>query len=245
MAQLRGAVFVLLFYGLMGVWGVIGAPVVLWRERWTRAWMKTHNRIAFALLRAVCGLRVEVLGPIPQGPCVVAAKHQSLLDVLLLFNALPEPRFVMKRELLLTPVFGLFARRVGAVPVDRAGGAGAVRGLVEAFAGQGGQIVVYPQGTRTPPGASPADYPYRRGAAAIAAALDLPVLLATTQAGRFWPRRGLARRPGRAIVWVVDRIAPGLPVPELAREIETRIEAATARLEAGHDPARPAADGGR
>ncbi len=239
MARVRGAAFVALFYALMGLWGLIGAPAVLWREGWARAWMKAHNRIAFALLGAICGLRVEVRGAVPAGPCVVAAKHQSLLDVLVLFNALPEPRFVMKRELLRAPVFGLFARRAGAVPVDRAGGAGAVRGLVAAFRARGGQIVVYPQGTRTPPGAGPAEYPYRRGAAVIAAELGLPVVLATTNAGLFWPRRGVARHPGRAVVWLFGRIEPGLPVPDLAREIEARIEAATGRLADGDGVAPP------
>jgi 1-acyl-sn-glycerol-3-phosphate acyltransferase len=228
-AKLRGAAFVLLAYALMGAMGVIGAPVVLWSERLSRAWMKLYIRVAFAMLRAICGLRVEIRGPVPQGDVIVAAKHQSLLDVLALYLALPEPRFVMKRELLLAPVFGLYARRAGCVPIDRSGGQGAVRAMIEAFRGRSGQLVIYPQGTRVAPGARA---PYRRGAVALHQALGLPVVLVATNGGLYWPRRGIARYPGRAVIEVLGTLPAGLPEGEFAARIERGIEAGSDRLAA-------------
>ncbi|MEM9148436.1 MAG: 1-acyl-sn-glycerol-3-phosphate acyltransferase, partial [Pseudomonadota bacterium] len=91
MAVLRGALFTVCLYGLMAAMGVLGV-VWLWSEARTRAWMKLHNRIAFWLLRWICGIRLEIRGPVPTGRVVVAAKHQSMLDVLMLYNALPEAR---------------------------------------------------------------------------------------------------------------------------------------------------------
>lgn len=226
MAWLRGTLFTLLLYTLMGAMGVIGV-VMLGSEARTRAWMKLHNRIAFALLRPLCGIRLEVRGEIPAGRCVVAAKHQSMLDVLMLYNALPEARFVMKRELARAPVFGFYAQRTGAVPVDRSGKAGAIRGLVEAFAAAPGQIVVYPQGTRVPPGETA---PYRRGAAVIAGALEAPIVLVATNAGHVWPKRGLAKHPGRAVVAFIGTLEPPADIDATTAEIEARIEAASRAL---------------
>jgi len=226
---LRSALFVGLFYALMAGMGLVGAPVVLWRDDWCRAWMKRHNRIAFWLLRRLCRIRVEIRGPVPTGAVIVAAKHQSLLDVLMLYNALPEPRFVMKRALLWMPVFGLYARRTGAIPIDRSAGAEAVRRLVAAFSGRAGQIVIYPQGTRVAPGA-PA--PYRSGVSRLYAALDRPIVLAATNAGLVWPRRGMLRHPGTAVVEFLATLPTGLGKPELMSRIEPEVEAATARLEA-------------
>jgi 1-acyl-sn-glycerol-3-phosphate acyltransferase len=224
---LRSAAFVALAYALMLVMGLAGAPVVLWRAAWTRAWNKLYIRMAFALMRRLCGLRVEVRGEIPRDDVVIAAKHQSLLDVLALYLALPEPRFVMKKSLMWMPVFGLFARRTGAVPIDRRGGQGTARRLMEAFRGRPGQIVVYPQGTRVPPGARA---PWRRGAAHLQAALGRPLVLVATNGGWFWPRTGILRRPGVAVIEIVERHPPGLSPDAAQALIEARVEAASDRL---------------
>lgn len=218
--------YLVLGYGLMLTMGVIGLPLLVSTHA-TRAWQKLYIRLAFAMLRAFCGLRVEIRGEVPDGDVVIAAKHQSLLDVLALYRALPEPRFVMKRELLWAPVFGLYARRTGAVPIDRRGGKGTADRLVEAFSGVGGQIVIYPQGTRVAPGAK---MPYKRGAAHLQAALGRPLVLAATNAGWFWPRRGVLRRPGVAVIEFLERPEPGLPVEAAQGLIEARIEAASDRL---------------
>jgi len=223
----RSALAVGLAYALMLAMGALGAPVVLWRARWTRAWNRLYIRLAFALTRAIAGLRVEIRGEVPTDDVVIAAKHQSLLDVLALYRALPEGRFVMKRELMWMPVFGLYARRTGAVPIDRRGGQGTARRLAEAFRGTSGQVVVFPQGTRVAPGTRA---PYRRGAAHLQAALGRPLVLAATNGGWFWPRRGIARRPGTAVVEFLERHPPGLSPEAAHRLIETRIEAASDRL---------------
>ena len=227
MLALRSALQVGIVYALLGLFGLVGAPVVLWRADWTRAWNRLYIRVAFALTRAVCGLRVEIRGPVPTGTVIVAAKHQSLLDVLALYRALPEARFVMKRELLWAPFFGLYARRTGAVAIDRGAGSGAIRQMIEAFRHSSGQIVIYPQGTRIAPGQVA---PYRRGAVSLYGALGLPVVLAATNAGHFWPRRGILRHPGTAVVEFLDTLPPGLPEAEAAAQMEARIEAASERL---------------
>jgi len=229
MLWLRSVLFVGTIYALMGAMGLIGAPVVLWRASWTRAWNRAYIDAAFALARLIVGLRVEIRGPVPSDDILIAAKHQSLLDVLALYRALPEARFVMKRELLWAPIFGLYARRTGAIAIDRSAGSAAIRQMIAAFRDAGGQVVIYPQGTRVPPGAAA---PYRRGAVSLYAALGRPMALAATNGGHFWPRRGVLRHPGTAVIEFLDPLPPGLPEPEAARLIESRIEAASARLSA-------------
>ena len=227
MPFLRGTLFTVLAYGLMVAMGVAGAPFVLWRTDWTRAWQKLYIALAFGLARGICGITVEIRGPVPEGTVIVAAKHQSLLDVLAIYRALPEPRFVMKRELLWMPVFGLYARRTGAVPIDRSGGRGTLKQLAGNFAGKTGQFVIYPQGTRVAPGVKA---PYRKGGAVLYEALDLPMVLAVTNGGWFWPRRGVSKFPGLAVVEFLETVPPGLPVKEATRLIEARIETASERL---------------
>jgi 1-acyl-sn-glycerol-3-phosphate acyltransferase len=229
MQWLRSLVLVFLVYSLMGVMGIFGAPVVLWSRRWTRGWMKLYARSVFALARLICGLRVEWRGPRPTGAVVVASKHQSLLDVLMLFAVLPEPHFVMKRILVFAPVFGLYALRAGSIWIKRER-RGESKVMLRRLRGSHrgtGQIVIYPQGTRVPPG----EYrPYRRGAVLAYESFGLPMVLAATNVGWFWPKKGIRRRPGTAVLEFLSTLPPGLPRAEAMQRMEAEIEAASDRL---------------
>lgn len=235
MRWLRSALLVFLIYLLMAAMGLVGAPVVLWSRAWTRDWMKLYARGVFLLSRWLCGLRVELRGPVPAGAVVVAAKHQSLLDVLMLYAALPDPHFVMKRELVWAPVFGLYALRAGSIWITRekrGEGKSMLRRLENRHRGTG-QIVIYPQGTRVPPGMV---VPYRRGAAMAYRNFGLPMALAATNVGWFWPKKGILRRPGTAVLEFLETLPPGLPRADVMQRMETAIEAASNRL--GEEAAR-------
>ncbi len=229
MQWLRSAILVFLVYLLMAVMGLVGAPVVLWSRAWTRGWMKLYSRGAIVLTRWLCGLRVEWRGPVSSGAVVVASKHQSLLDVLMMFAALPEPHFVMKRSLIWAPVLGLYALRAGSIWITRekrGEGKTMLRRLEGRHKGSG-QIAIYPQGTRVPPGEVK---PYRRGAAMVYEAFGLPMVLAATNVGWFWPKRCILRRPGTAVLEFLETLPPGLPRAEVMRRMETEIDAASNRL---------------
>ncbi|HUS54935.1 MAG TPA: lysophospholipid acyltransferase family protein [Thermohalobaculum sp.] len=229
MQWLRSAMLVFLVYLLIAVMGILGAPVVLWSRAWTRSWAKLYARGVFALSWCLCGLRVETRGPVPSGAVVVASKHQSLLDVLMLQAVLPEAHFVMKRELLWAPVFGLYALRSGSIWIareKRGEGKTMLRRLQGKHRG-GGQIVIYPQGTRVPPGVV---MPYRRGAAMAYESFGLPMVLAATNVGWFWPKKGILKRPGTAVLEFLETLPPGLPRAEVMSRMEAMIETASDRL---------------
>lgn len=222
-AWVRGLALVIWTYGLMAVMGLALAPLVLARPGvWALRSIKLYVPLVLGAARLLCGLRVEVRGDIPRGEVIVAAKHQSFLDIFILLQALDRPRFVMKESLLWAPVLGFYARKIGCVAVDRSAGARALRAMVAEVAGTSGQLVIYPQGTRVTPGAQA---PWKGGVAAIYGALSVPCVPAATNAGVFWPRKGVARHPGTAVVTFLDPIPPGLPAGELMRTLRSRIEA--------------------
>lgn len=231
MLLLRSLAFEAVFYLLMGVMGLALAPAALVSRRATAAIMRAYCRIVLALLARLCGLRTAVRGTVPSGDVLVVAKHQSFLDILILMAHLPRPRFVMKAELRRLPVFGFYAMRLGCIPVDRAQGARALGALRRAVAdGAGGQVVIYPQGTRVAPGARA---PWKPGAALLQAELGLPAIPVATNAGLFWGRASVLRRPGLAVVEFLDPVPPGLPARAFLRDIAARIEAASDRLASG------------
>lgn len=226
---LRGVAFYAVCYLSMGLAGALFFPVAAVSGRAARACAKLWIGFMFAALRLIGGVRAELRGPLPTGRVLVAAKHQSMLDVFILVHALPEARFVMKRELTRAPVFGWYALRLGCVPVDRGGGRPALESMVRemvAKGADGGQMVIYPQGTRVAPGASA---PYKIGVHALYAATDRPCVPAATNAGRFWPK-GLRLNPGVAVVSFLPEIAPGLPREAFMAQLEAAIEAEATAL---------------
>lgn len=237
MLRLRSLVFDICIYTLMLVMGILFAPMAAWSAEGALRACKIYARTALWLLAAICGLRTETRGPVPAGEVIVAAKHQSFLDILILVVALPRPRFIMKQELRWAPVLGLYAMRIGSTPVNRGARSKAMKDMV-AHAGKGeaaGQLVIYPQGTRVLPGAR---LPYKIGAGVLYDRTGAPCVPAATNAGVFWSRRSPLRKPGLAVVEFLPAIPPGLPVSEFMARLEPLVETESNRLmrEAGFEP---------
>src|SRR5439155_485122 len=116
--------------------------------------------------------------------------------------------------------------------IDRKAGAGALRRMLakaRPVAAARRPIVIFPEGTRVGPGERRS---YQAGVAALYQALALPLVPAAVNSGLYWGRRSFVKRPGRIVLSFLDPIPPGLPRREVRAELETRIETATAALEA-------------
>ncbi|MCH2165829.1 MAG: 1-acyl-sn-glycerol-3-phosphate acyltransferase [Marinovum sp.] len=234
---IRSAIFVFQIYLMMLLIGIFFLPGALVSRTAARYACKTYCRWVFWTMRWMVGIQPILRGTPPQGEVLVAAKHQSFLDIMMIFEASPSAKFIMKRELLWTPVIGLYAQRIGCVAVDRGKKGAAVEKMlrdVEQGSAEPGQLIIYPQGTRVPPGV---EAPYKAGIHALYNQMEQPCLPVATNVGLFWPRKGIIRRPGTAIVEFLDPIAPGLERLEFMQALETLVESKSNSLmrEGGFD----------
>ena len=184
------------------------------------------------LLRIFVGLTHEVRGLAHRlpGAALYAVKHQSAWDTLIFALLLDRPAIVLKQELLNLPLFGWYMRKCRMIPVDRKGRAAALRRMAADArdrASAGRPILIFPEGTRVAPGQR---RPYQPGAAALYAALDLPVVPVALNSGLFWGRRSFHKLPGRIVVEFLPPIAPGLDRRIFMAELEAAIETAADRL---------------
>lgn len=182
--------------------------------------------------RIMLGLHTEVRGEVPTDEVMIAAKHQSFLDIILIYGAVPRGKFIMKRELMYAPILGQFALRIGCIPVNRGKRAQAIRQmLADVSAGRAdpGQLIIYPQGTRIAPGVKA---PYKVGTAALYRELGQEVVPVACNVGHFWPKRGVLRRPGLAVVEFLPRIPVGLATGPFMHRLETLIEERSTALSA-------------
>ena len=236
---LLSLIFIVQMYLSMVVIGILYLPYALITPDGALAACHAYCRWVIFSLRVLTGLRTEVRGTPPSHEVLIAAKHQSFLDILVIFHAVPRGKFIMKKELIYAPVLGWFALRIGCVPVDRGKrGAAIVKMMADVKSGaqKAGQLIIYSQGTRVAPGVKA---PYKAGTAALYMQLGQECVPVATNVGVFWPRRGILRKPGLAVVEFLPTIPPGLPNPEFMARLEREVETASNALmdEAGFDRA--------
>lgn len=189
-------------------------------------------RVAIWGLKVICGLRYELRGleNMPPAPYLMACKHQSAWDTLLIAVLTYNPSLILKAELMAIPIFGRYLRRSGMIPIDRARGAKSIRDMI-ARAGpirdEGRPIVIFPEGTRTLPGSR---QPYHPGVAALYRELGLPVVPLVLNSGLFWGRNSFLKKPGCILVEILPPIEPGLHRKVFLPRLETAMEDACARL---------------
>jgi 1-acyl-sn-glycerol-3-phosphate acyltransferase len=193
----------------------------------TRLWCKSQ----LWGLRAIAGQRYEVRGPMPRPGSLVAAKHMSMWDTLVLYLLLRDVTIVLKRELLFVPFYAWYALKVGFIFVDRKAGASALRKMVaratEALKGNK-TLLIFPEGTRKRPGASP---DYKSGIAALYDRLGVACVPVALNSGLYWAGpSGFLKLPGTIVVEFLPTIPPGLKRREFMAELQRRIEGATAGL---------------
>ena len=230
MLLLRSLIFQIWMYGMMLVMGVIGIPFAIWSRASTYWIIDKYLNIVFWGARVFCGLTYEIRGTPPDGHAMVASKHQCFLDVLILVKALSQPKFIFKRSLIYAPILGLYALRTGATTVSRGKGAESFQDIMARIAAnrsEPGQTVIYPQGTRVRPGEKAR---YKEGVYAIYRTYNAPCTPAAVNTGLFWPRKGLIRRPGVAVVEFLDPIEPGVERAAFMAHLEETIETASDRL---------------
>ncbi len=235
---IRSLIFMITIYAWMLILGIVFAPYALFTKRGALQACKTYALSTIWLARWMVGIRCEVRGSPPHEEVVIGAKHQSFLDIIMIFSAIPHGKFIMKRELLWTPIIGMYARRLGCIPVNRGKRGAAVAKMVKDVAKEftePGQLVIYPQGTRVAPGVQK---PYKVGTAVLYEGLGFPCVPVATNAGVFWPRSGIMRKPGLAIVDFLEPIEPGVARDEFLDRLEQEIETRSNSLmrEVGFDP---------
>lgn len=235
---LRSAVFVGQIYFMMLPLGILFLPWAMFSPRGANAACKTWCAWVLWTARWMVGLRTEVRGVPPTEECLIVAKHQSFLDIILIFYNVPAGKFIMKRELMYAPILGQYGLRLGCVPVDRGKRSQAIRKMVDDVdkgKAKPGQLIIYPQGTRIAPGVKA---PYKVGSGILYEELGQSCYPVSTNVGVFWPRKGIMRKPGLAVVEFLPKIEAGLSKEEFMAELEQDVEANSDRLmrEAGFDP---------
>jgi 1-acyl-sn-glycerol-3-phosphate acyltransferase len=214
------------------------APLILlgWAMpyRWNAVIANAWGLSNLKLLSWICRLRYQVQGweNIPEGGVIVMSKHQSAWETIALRGLLkPEQTWVLKRELMWTPIFGWALAAVEPIAINRKAGRQAVRDIVEQGTQRlkaGRTVIIFPEGTRVAPGQRKR---YGIGGALLAHHSGFPIVPIAHNAGVFWRRRGLRKYPGTIQVVLGPLIhTAGLSAPKIIHAVEDWIETTMEQL---------------
>jgi 1-acyl-sn-glycerol-3-phosphate acyltransferase len=239
----RSLIYFVVFYIVTALYLVLGSWLLVGPRSWAMKGLEIHGRTCVWLLRVICGTKLEVRGRenLPKSGCLVISKHQSAWDTFGLIALFRDPAIVLKDELKWIPFYGWFCVKFEHILVRREKASAALKSMIRDARQRisiGREVVIFPEGTRTIPGASP---DYKPGYVALYEALGVVTVPLALNSGLFWPRRSPWRYPGTIVVEFLPPLPPALPRAEFRTRIETAIEAASTRLieEAARSPSPP------
>lgn len=232
MLILRSLAFNCAFYINLALWLVAAIPTFFLPRRALVATVRAWAHSNLFLLRVIANIRYEIRGrdTVPPGGLLVACKHQSMWETFALFLAFDDPCFVLKHELMWIPLFGWLAAKAEMVPINRGARSKAMKAMTDRALTEianGRQIIIFPEGTRRPPGAEPA---YKYGVAFLYSELHSPCVPVALNSGIYWPRRQFIRRPGTVIIDILPAIEPGLDREVFITALKDKIETASNAL---------------
>ncbi len=196
---------------------------------------KVWAEIGLGTLKKLCKIEHEFVGleNIPKEPCIIACKHESMWETIVMHLVVRRPVYAYKKELLMIPFYGWYLRIMSGIKVDRRGGASALKDLIKqskSYLGRGQSIIIFPQGTRVPPKGTVEKYPYQSGVVALYLACGVKVVPAALNSGIFWGRSKFAKKPGKITLEFLEPIEPGLSKKEFMAKLEKVIEKRSAEL---------------
>lgn len=228
MRSLRNGIFRITYWVTSIFFGLTAAPLLLLPNRTPMMiWIQTYTRVICIWLHWIAGIKITIRGKekLSKMPCIIASKHQSWGDGIVMFSQLRDLAFVTGDHLEKFPLLGGILKKMGAIVVNNCGGAYSRarlldKDLIEAKA-ENRRILIYPEGHLSPVGQQ---YRYKKGVYHIYSAYDCPVTPVATNLGLRWPQQSWKLTPGEAIIEFLDPIPPGLDKHTFMSRLERAIE---------------------
>ncbi len=223
LAALRSAVFYVLFYGVSAVLVVASVVAVVAQRRWLGPIVERWGYWHLWCVRNLLGIEVVMDGALPDGPVLIAVKHESFFEAIDTPRLFTLPAVFAKQELFAIPGWGYSARTYGLIPVARDKGAKTLRAmlaLAKQRVDEGRPLVIFPEGTRVAHGTRP---PLQAGFAGLYKLLRLPVVPIAVDSGAAYHH--LVKQPGRITYKVGETIPAGLPREEVEARVHDAINA--------------------
>ena len=227
MSLLRSLLFNLFFYTGIVVVFIIALPALILPHKITLIFGKFLGHYVVFIVRIFLNTKVEFKGieNIPKTEkYFVACAHQSMFETFALQSILDYPVFILKKELLKIPLFGLYLKKIKSIEIVRdtttKDNLNFFNKVANIIKNEKRPLLIFPQGTRVKVDDK---VPFKKGAGRIYEALNISCGPVALNSGKVWPKHGVIKHPGKITVSFLKPIEPGLNRDEFIRNLEVKI----------------------
>ena len=229
MLLLRSLLFNLFLYiGIIFVF-LIAIPTLFLPEKFTLFFGKLLGHYVILIIKIILNTKVEIRGKnnIPSdGKYFVASAHQSMFETFALQAVLDYPVFILKKELLKIPLFGLYLKKIKSIEIARDTTTKDNLSFFDKIAAivkrENRPLLIFPQGTRIKVDEK---VPFKKGVGRIYETLNISCVPIALNSGKVWPKEGIIKHSGKITVSFLEPIKPGLNRGEFIKNLETKIYA--------------------
>ena len=227
MILLRSLLFnVFLYAGIITVF-FVAIPTLLLPKKYTLLFGKFLGHYVIFIVRFFLNTKVEIKGidNIPKTEkYFVASAHQSMFETFALQAVLDYPVFILKKELLKIPLFGLYLKKIKSIEIirdkttkDNLSFFDKVADIVKS---ENSPLLIFPQGTRVKTNEIVS---FKKGVGRIYQALNISCVPIALNSGNVWPKKGIIKYPGKITISLLEPIKPGLSRDEFIKNVESKI----------------------
>ena len=227
MLLVRSLIFNFFLYaGIVSVF-IIALPSLFLPPKFTLLFGKCLGHYVILIVRIFLNTKIEIKGieNIPKNEkYFVASAHQSMFETFALQAVFDYPVFILKKELLKIPLFGLYLKKIKSIEIVRDTTTKDNLNFFEKVAAiiknESRPLLIFPQGTRLKPDER---LPFKKGVGRIYEALNISCVPIALNSGKVWPKKGIIKNPGKITISILEKIKPGLNKDEFIKNLEEKI----------------------
>jgi len=227
MLFLRSLLFnIFLYAGIVSVF-LIALPTLFLPPKFTLLFGKLLGHYVIFVIRIFLNTKIEIKGinNIPKTEkYFVASAHQSMFETFALQAVLDYPVFILKKELLKIPLFGLYLKKIKSIEIvrdtttkDNLSFFDRVAAIIK---NENRPLLIFPQGTRIK---ADERVPFKKGVGRIYEALNISCIPIALNSGKVWPKKGMIKYPGKITISILEQIKPGINRDEFTKNLEDKI----------------------
>jgi len=227
MSLLRSLLFNLFLYTGIIVVFLIALPALFLPTKITLLFGKFLGYYVVFIVKIFLSTEVEFKGieNIPKTEkYFVASAHQSMFETFALQSVLDYPVFILKKELLKIPLFGLYLKKIKSIEIVRdtttKDNLNFFDKVATVIKNEKRPLLIFPQGTRVKVDDK---VPFKKGVGRIYESLNISCVPVALNSGKVWPKRGLIKHPGKITVSFLEPVEPGLNRDDFIKNLETKI----------------------
>ena len=227
MLIVRSLLFNLFLYTGIIVVFLIALPSLLLPSKITLLFGKFLGHYVIFIVRFLLNTKVEIKGinNIPKTEkYFLASAHQSMFETFALQAVIDYPVFILKKELLKIPLFGLYLKKIKSIAIVRdtttKDNLNFFENIAKTLKEENRPLLIFPQGTRIKPDEIT---PFKKGVGRIYETLNISCIPIALNSGNTWPKKGIIKYPGKITISLLEPIKPGLAKDEFVKLLENKI----------------------